>query len=157
MDCSTPGFSVLHYLPVRSNSCPLSQWCYPTTSSSDSPFFSCPQSFPASGSFPMSHFFASGGQSVGASASASILPMNIQCGFPLVLAGWISLLSKILSRVFSSTMIQKHQFFGAQPSLGSNSYICTWLQEKPQLGLHRRMSLLFNTLSRLAIAFPPRS
>ena len=87
MNCSTPGFSILHYLPVCSNSCPLIQWCHPTTSSSDSPFFSCPQSFPASGSFPMSQFFALGGQSVGASASASVLPMNIQSGFSLVLAG----------------------------------------------------------------------
>ena len=97
---------------VCSNSCPLSQWCHPTNSSSVSPFSSCPQSFPVSGSFPMSQFFASGGQSIGASASASVLPMSIQDWFALGLTGLI-LLSKGLSRVFSGNTIQKHQFFGA--------------------------------------------
>ena len=90
-----------------SNSCPSSQWCHPTISSSVVPFSSCLQSFPASGSFPMSQLFASGGQSVGVSASASVPPMNIQDWFPLGLTGWISLLSKELSRVFSNTTVQK--------------------------------------------------
>ena len=97
---------------VCSNSCPLSQWCHPTNSSSVTPFSSCPQSFPVSGSFPRSQFFASGGQSIGASASASVLPMSIQDWFALGLTGLI-LLSKGLSRVFSGNTIQKHQFFGA--------------------------------------------
>ena len=96
-----------------SNSCPLSQWCHPTVSSSVVPF-SCLQSFPASGSFPMSQFFASGGQSIGASALASVLPLNIQGLFLLGLTGFISLLSKGLSRVFFNTTVQKHQFFSAQ-------------------------------------------
>ena len=115
---------------VHSNSCPLSQWFNPTFSCSVVPF-SCLQSFPASGSFPMSRFFASGGQSIGASASTSVLPINIQNWFPLGLTGWISLQSKGLSRVFSNTIVQKHQFFGAQLSLCSNSHICTCLLEKP--------------------------
>ena len=100
-----------------SNSCLSSQWCHPITSSSVVPFSSCLQSFPASGSFPMSQFFPSGGQSIGASASASVLPMNIHDWFPLGLTGWISLQSKGLSRVFSNTTVQKHQFFSAQLSL----------------------------------------
>ena len=102
---------------VYSNSCPLSQWCHPTISSSVVPFSSCPQSFPASESFQMSQFFPSGGQSTGVSASASVLPMNIQDWFPLGWTGWISLQSKGLSRVFSNTTVQKHQFFGTQLSL----------------------------------------
>ena len=102
---------------VNSNSCPSSQWCQPTISSSVIPFSFCLQFFPASGSFPMSQFFASGGQSIGVSASAWVLPMNIQNWFPLGLTGWISLLSKGFSRVFSNTTVQKHQFFGAQLSL----------------------------------------
>ena len=100
-----------------SNSCPLSQRCHPTISSSAIPFSSRLQSFPASGSFPVSEFFALGGQSIGASASASVLPMNIQDWFPLGCTGWISLQSKGLSRVFSNTTVQKHQFFSAQLSL----------------------------------------
>ena len=104
-----------------SNSCPSSQWCHPTVSSSVSPFSPCLQSFPASGSFPMSQFFASGGQSTGVSASASVLPMSVQDWtiptIPLGWTGWISLQSKGLSRIFSNTTVQKHQFFGAQPSL----------------------------------------
>ena len=100
-----------------SDSCPLSQWCHPTISSSVVPFSSCPQSFPASGSFQMSQFFASGGQTIGVSASTSVLPMNIQDWFPLGKTGWISLQFKGLSRVFSNTRVQKHQFFGAQLSL----------------------------------------
>ena len=114
-----------------SNSCPSSQWCHPIISSSVIPFFSCPQSFPASGSFLMSQFFPSGSQSIG--ASASVLPMNIQNWFPLGLTGLISLQSKGLSRVFSNTAIQKHQFFSAQLSLWSNSHIHMWLLEKPGL------------------------
>ena len=114
-----------------SNSCPLIGWCHPTISSSVIPFSSCLQSFPASGSFSMSQFFASGGQSIGVSASASVLPMNIQDWFPLGWIGWISLHSKGLSRVFSNTTVQKHQFFSTQSSLWSNSHIHTWLLEKP--------------------------
>ena len=116
---------------VNPNPCPLSQWYHPTISSSVVPFSSCPQSFPASGSFQMSQFFASGGQSIGASASTSVLPMNTQNWSPLGWTGWISLQSKGLSRVFSSTTVQKHQFFGTQLSLESNSHIHTCLQEKP--------------------------
>ena len=100
-----------------SNSCPLSGWCHPTISSSVIPFSSCLQSFPASGSFQMSQFFTSGGQSIGVSASASVLPMYIQDWFPLGLTGWISLQSKRFSRVFSNTTVQKHQFLSAQLSL----------------------------------------
>ena len=113
-----------------SNSCPLSRWCHPTISSSVIPF-SCLQSVPASGSFQMSRFFSSGGQSIGAAASTSVLPMNIQNWFPLRLPGLISLQSKGLWRVFSNITIQNHQFFSAQPSLWSNSHIHTWLLEKP--------------------------
>ena len=101
---------------VCSNSCPLSQWCHPTISSSVAPFSSCPQSFPASQSFPMGQLFAAGGQSVGVSVSVSVIAMNIQDWSPLGWTGWISLQSKGLSRVFSDTMFQKHQFFGAQLS-----------------------------------------
>ena len=115
---------------VHPNSCPLSRWCHPTISSSVVPFSSCPQSFPASGSFQMSQLFTSSGQSIGVSASTSVLPMNTQDWPPLGWTGWISLLSKGLSRVFSSTPVLKHQFFGAQPSLWSNSHIHTWLLEK---------------------------
>ena len=114
---------------VYSNSCPLSQRFHPKTSSSVIPFSSHLQFFPASGSLSMSQFFTSGGQSIGVSASALVLPMNAQDWFPLGLTGWISLLSKSLSRVFSNTTVQKHQFFGAQLSLWSNSHIHTWLLE----------------------------
>ena len=106
---------------VCPNSCPLSWWCHPTISSWVTTF-SCPQSFPASGSFPMSQLFASGGQNIGASTSVSVLPMNTQGWFPLGWTGLISLQSRGLSRVFSSTTVQKHQ-----PSLWSNSHIHTWL------------------------------
>ena len=116
---------------VYPNSCPLSQWCHPAISSSVVPFSSCPQSLPASGSFPMSQLFPWGGQSIGASASASVFPMNIQDGFPLGWTGWISLQSKGLSRVFSNTTVQKHQFISAQLSSQSNSHIHTWPMEKP--------------------------
>ena len=125
VDCHTPGLCPSPTPRVYSNSCLLSQWCHPTISSSVVPFSSCPQSFPASGSFPMSQLFASGGQSTGVSAS-----VNIQGWFPLGLTGLISQ-SKALSRVFSSTTLQKYQFFGNQPSLWSNPHIYTWLLEKP--------------------------
>ena len=114
-----------------SNSCPLSWWCHPTTLPSVTTFSSCPQSFPASRSFPMSQLFASAGQSIRASASASTISMNIQDWFPLRWTGWISLQSKGLSRVFTNTIVQKYQFFGAQLSSQSNSHIHTWLLEKP--------------------------
>ena len=115
---------------VYPNSCPLLRWYHPTISSSVLPF-SCLQSFPASGSFPVSQLFASGGQSIGVSASTLLLPMNIQDWFPLGWTGWISLQSKGLSRVFSYTTVQKHQFFSAQLSLWSSSHIHTWPLEKP--------------------------
>ena len=114
-----------------SNSCPSSRWCLPTISSSVIPFSSCHQSLPASESFPMSQLFTWGGQSIGVSASASVIPMSIQGWFSLGWAGWISLQSKGLLRVFSNTTLQKHQFLGAQPSSQSNSHIHTWPQEKP--------------------------
>ena len=115
---------------VYSNSCPLSQWCHPTISSSVVPFSPCLQLFPASGSFQLSQFFTSGGQSIGLSASASILPKNIQDWFPLGWTGWVSLQSKGRSRVCSNTTVQKHPFFGAQFSLLFNSHIHTWPLEK---------------------------
>ena len=168
--CPTLQLRALHHarLPcpsptsgARSNSCPSSQWCHPTISSSVVPFSSCLQSFLASGSFLMSPFFASGGQSIGASASVSVLPMNIQDLFPLGWTGWISLKSKGLSGVFSNTTIQKHQFFSAQLSLWSNSHIHTKLLENHSLNrwtfVGKVMSLLFNMLSRLVITFLPRS
>ena len=117
---------------VHPNPCPSSRWCHPAISSSVAPFSFCPQSPPASGSFPMSRLFASGGQSIGASASASVLPTNIQGWFPLGLTGLI-LLSKGSSRVFSNTTAQKHQFFSTQSSLWSNSHICTRPLERPEL------------------------
>ena len=116
---------------VYPNSYPLSQWCHPTISSSVIPFFSCLQSFPASGSFAMSQLFASGGQRIRIPASTSVLPMNTQDSSPLGWTSWISLQSKGLSRVFPNTTVQKHQFFGAQVSLQSNSHIHTWPLEKP--------------------------
>ena len=116
---------------VHSNSCPSSWRCHPAISFSVVPFSSCPQSLPASGSYPKSQLFAWGGQSIGVSASASVLPMNTQDWSPLGWTGWISLQPKGLSRVFSNTTVQKHQFFGAQPSSQSNSHIHTWPQEKP--------------------------
>ena len=123
---------------VYPNPCPSSWWCHPAISSSVIPFSSCPQSFPALGSFPMSQLFTWGSQSngisasaVSVSASASFLPMNTQDWSPLGWTGWISLQSKGLSRVFSNTTVQKHQFFGAQFSTQSNSHIHTWPVEKP--------------------------
>ena len=116
---------------IYSNSSPLSWWCHPTISSSVIPFYSRLQSFPASRCFLISQFFASGGQSIRVLASASVLPMNIQDWSLLGWTGWFSLQSKGLSRVFSSTTIQRHQFFGAQLSSQSNLHIHTWPQEKP--------------------------
>ena len=125
LPCSspTPG--------AYSNSCPLRQWCHPTIASSVIPFSSCLQSFPLSRPFLMSWFFTSGGQSTEVSASALVLPKNIQGWFPLGLTGWISLQSKGLSRAFSNTTVQKHQFFGVPPSLWFKSHVHTWLLEKP--------------------------
>ena len=147
---------------VYSNSSPLSWWCHPTISSSVAPFSSCPQSFPASGSFPTSQLFASGDQSPGASTSASILPMNIQGWFPLGLTGLISLLFKGLSRVFSSTIVWKASilqclaFFMVQLShpyttIGKTIALTRWTF------VGKVMSLFFNMLSRFVIAFLPRS
>ena len=116
---------------VHSNSRPSNCWCHPAISSSVVAFFSCPQSLPASGSFPMSQLFAWGGQSIGVSALASFLPKNTEGWSPLEWIAWISLQSKGLSRVFSNTTVQKHQFFGTQLSSQSNSHIHTWLLEKP--------------------------
>ena len=116
---------------VHSNSCPSSRWCHPAISSSVVPFSSCRHSLPASQSFPMSQLFAWGGQSTGISALASVLPMNTQDWSPSEWTGWISLQSKGLSRVFSSTAVQNLQFFGAQLSSQSNSHIHTWPLEKP--------------------------
>ena len=149
-------------LRACSNSCSLSQWCHPIISSSVIPFSSCLQSFPASGSFPMSQFFTSGCESIGASALASVLPMNIKDWYPLRLTGLISLKCKGCSRVFSNTTVQKHWFFGTQLSLWSNSHIYTWLLEKTIALIRwtfvsKVMSLLFNKLSRLVITFLPRS
>ena len=159
MDCNTPGFLFItnSRILLRLN-LQLSWWCHPIISSSVVPFSSCLLSFPKLGSFPMSQLFASGSQSIGASTSAPVLPMsplftsssqsigasasawalsmNIQSWFPLGLTGLISLLSKGLSKVFSSTTIQKHQFFGTQLSLWFNSHICTWLLEQPLLWLY---------------------
>ena len=141
---------------VYSNSCPSRRWCHPTISSSVIPFSSRLQSFPASGSFQMTQFFTSGGQSIGTSASASVLPMNIQDWFPLGWTGWISLQSKGLSRVFSNTTLQKHQFFGTRLSSVQLSHPYTTTGKT--IALTRRtfagkvMSLLFNKLSRLVIA-----
>ena len=133
MDCRTSGFPVLHYSLefAQTHVHWVGWWCHPTISSSVASFSSCPQSFPASGSFPISWLFTSSGQNIGASASASDLPVNIQGWLPLGLISLISLLSKELSTVFSSTTVQKHQLFSAQPSGWSNSHICTWLLKKP--------------------------
>ena len=162
MDCGMPGFPVFHYLlefaQIRV------QWVGDVIQPSHSlstPSPACPQSSPASGSSLMSRLFTSSGQSIGASVSASVLPVNIQKWFPLRLTGLISLQSKGLSSIFSNTTVQKHQFFSAQLSLWSNSHIHTSLLEKT-IALTRWtffgkvISLLFNMLSRLDIAFLPR-
>ena len=144
-----------------SHSCKSSHWCYPTISSSVIPFSSYFQSFPASGSFPRSQFFGSGGQSIGVSASASVLLMNIQDWSPLELTGLISLLSKGHLRVFSSSTVQRHQFFGTQPFYcpALTSVHDYWKNHTltRQTFVGKVMSLLFHMLSRLVIAFLPRS
>ena len=161
IDWSKPGLPVHHPTPrVHPNSCPLSQWCYPTISSSVIPFSSCPQSLPASGSFLMSQFFTLGGQSIGVSASIAILPVNTQDWSPLGWTGWISLRLKGLLTVFFNTTVQKHQFFGAQLSSQSNCHIHTWLTTGKTVALTRRtfagkaMSLPFNMLSRFVHNVP---
>ena len=148
---------------VCSNSCLLSLWCHPTISSSVALFSSCSQSFPASGSFPMSWLFTIGGQSTGASDSASVCSVNIQGHFPLGWTSLVSLLSKGLSRVFSSTTIWKHQFLSTQSSLWSNFHIHTWLWKNHSFDYMDLCwqsdvsSLLFNMLSSIIIAFLPGS
>ena len=148
---------------VHSDSCASSRWCHPANPSSVFPFSSCPWSLPASGSFPMSQPFAWGSQSIGVSASASVLPMNTQDWFPSEWTGWISLHSKGLSRVFSNTTVQKHQFFSAQLSSQSNSHIHPYIHTGKTIALTRQtfvgkvMSLLLNMLSRLVITFLPVS
>ena len=163
MDFSMPGFPVLHHLPEFAyNSCALSRWCYPDISFSVVLFYFCLQSFPASGFFPVNRLFTSDGQSTGASASESVLWMNIQSLFPLRLTHWISLLSKGLWRVFSNTTVQKHQFFGTQAffivqllysyiTTGKTIALIIWTF------VCKVMSLLFNMPSRFVIAFLPRS
>ena len=144
---------------VCSNSCPVSQWCHPIISSSVAPFSSCPQSFPASGSFPVSWIFASDGQSIGASSSRPVLPMNIQGCFPLGLTGLI-LQAKGLSRVFSNTTVKKHQLvlsFLYSPTLISISDYWKTIALTRWIFVGKVMSLLFNMLSRLVIAFLPRN
>ena len=135
-----------------SNSCPLSRWCHPTISSSVVPFSSCPQSFPASGSFQMSQFFASSGQTIGVSGSTLVLPMNIQDWFLLGLTGWISLQSKRLSRVFSKTTVQKHQFFELHSSLLSGvEFNCN--TEKKMWLIHLTLKFLSFPLNVICIIF----
>ena len=138
--CIMPGFLVLHYLPEFAQT--HAHWISDAISSFVIPFSSCSQSSPESGSFPLKRFlhqlFVSGDQSIGASASASFLTMNIQSWIPLGLTGLIFLVSKGLSRVFTNTTVWKHQFFGDKPSLWPSSHIHTWLLEKPSLSLHRR-------------------
>ena len=132
MDYSTPAFPLPSVSPgVCSNSCSLNRWCHPTVSSLVAPFSSCPQSLPASESFPKSQLFTWGGQSSGVSAVASFLPKKSQGWSPSEWTGWISVQSKGLSRVFSNTTVRKHQFFSTQLSSQSNSHIHTWPQEKP--------------------------
>ena len=131
MDCSMPGFPDHHQMLELAQTHVHQVGDASNHLISVVPFSSCLQSFPAPGSFQMSQLFASGGHSTGVSTSESVLPMNIQDWFPLGWTGWISLQSKGLSRVFSNTTVQKHQFFSAQPSLQSNSHIHTWLLKKP--------------------------
>ena len=136
-----------------SNSSPSSR-CHPTISSSVVPFSSCPQSFPASGAFQMSQLVTSGGQSVGVSASVSVRPANIQDWFPLWWTSWISLQSKGLSRVFSNTTVQKHGFFGAQPSLWSSSHIHTWPLSLTLTRTLTELYFLHRSMERLRSIFP---
>ena len=159
MDCSTPGLPVHHQLPEFTQTRPLSWWCHPTISSSVVPFSPCPQSFPASGSFPMCRPLPSGGQSIGASASASVLPMNIQGWFPLGLAGLIFSQSKGLSRVFSSATIRKHHFFSAQPSENSQPQVsyqrATWIRRLSIWTLVPTLSAEgYNNFASLRLSYP---
>ena len=162
IDCSMPGFLVLYYLLEFAQTYlhrgDDAIWTSPPMSSPSPPALSLSQNE----SFPMSWLFTSGDQSIGASASASVLPVNIQGWFPLGLTGLISLVSKGLSRVFSSTTVGKHQFFSVQPSLWSNSHSHRWLLKKTSLWLYGPLSAkwclwFFNTLSRFVIAYHPRS
>ena len=162
MDCSTSSFPVLRYLPEFAQT--RVHWCYPTISSFVSPFSFFPQSFPVSGSFPVSQLFTSGGQSIGASALAPALPMNTQGWFPLGWTSLTSLLSKGLSKIFSTLTVRRHQFFAIQPCLWSSSHICTLYMTTGkvialtlQTFVGEVMSLLLNTLSRFVITFLPRS
>ena len=162
MDCSTPGFPVHHQLPeFYSNPCPLHWWCHPTISSCLIPF-SCLQSCPASGTFPVSQFFASGGQSIGVSASASVLPVNIQDWLPLGLTDWISLQSKGLSKSlfqhhsWKASVLRHSAFFIVQllhPYMTTGKTMAYTIQTF----VSKIMSLVFNMLSRFVIAFLPRS
>ena len=138
MDCNTPGFPVYHQLPELAQT-HAHRVGHPTISSSVIPFSSCLQSFPASRSFPVSQFFTLGGQSIGVSASASVLPVNIQDWFPLGLTSLISLQSKGLSRVFSSTTVWKHQFFGAQPSLAWKGNTLNIVYAVSKMKVHARL------------------
>ena len=146
---------------VYSNSCPSTRWCHPAISSSVIPFSSCLQSLPVSGSFPMSQLFTSGGQSIGVSASASVLPMNTQDWSSLGWTGWIFLQSKGLSGVFSNTIVQKHQFFCAQLSLQSKSHIHTRPYKTIAVTrwtfVHKTMSLFLKMMSSFLLAFLLRS
>jgi len=164
MNHSTPGLPVHNrLLEFTQMQCPSSWWCHPAISSSVVPFSSCPQSLPASESFPMSQLFAWGGKSTGVSALTSFLPKKSQGWSPSEWTGWISLQSKGLSRVFSNTTIQKHQFFSAQLSSQSNSHSHPYMTTGKTIALTRQtfvgkvMSVLFNMLSRLVITFLPRS
>ena len=126
--CGKPGFTVSQSLRACLNSCPLSRWCHPTILPSFTRLSSWPQSFPASESFPVSRLFASGGQSIGASVSASVLPMSIQGWFFFFFQDWL-VWSPGVSQVFSNTTVRKHQYFGAQSSLWSSSHTHMWLLE----------------------------
>ena len=162
MDYSTPGFPVLPFPRACSISCPQSRWCHPTISSYVILFSSCLQTFPALGSFPKNQLFASGGQTIGISASASVLPINIhiQGWFPLGLTGLISLQSQRLSIVFFNTTFWKHQFFSFQPSLWSDSHMCMTTGKTIALTrltfVSKVITLFFNMLSRVVIDFLPR-
>ena len=157
-DCSTPGLPIHHQLPEFAQT--HVHWCQSTISSPVVPFSSCLQSFPELGSFPMSRFFASGGKSIGVSTSASALPVSTQDWSPLGWTGWISLQSKGLSRVFSNTTVQKHQFFSTQLSIhDSHPYMTTGntIALTRQTFVGKVLSQLFNMLTRLVIAFLPSS
>ena len=162
MDCNIPGFTAHHQLPEFTQTCPSSQWCHPTISSSVIPYSSCLQTFPAAGSSEMNQFFASGGQSIGISASGTVFPMNIRDWFPLGWSGWLSLLSKGFSRIFSNNHSSKASILHCSAFFIVQLSIHTWLLKK-NIALTRQifdgkvMSLLLYILLRLVIAFLPRS